>query len=297
MLLFSVHFLCRKKAEAQKGASKGWFGMKRVQFVTGACAALLAFSTLTACESKMAEKQAVGYSDSTTVDAKVAAQNELDARVNRLQDYVDRARNMISTIQTAIHSQDITVLSSFDIVAQINTSLQSQLSQLRNEKLFETGQIRLDTSILSDDCKVFNYVLSAESLNPLEKLSYSLRSCYTQGETVPVLEADFVGNDVNLEFYSENLKKVLPPEAWQPKVSNCQFSQDATKPSVCQNIFIGESKNLTWTADLVSQGVTQIKFQALSKKTGAVVYDGSVTLSASGALIGSNFEGPLAAVE
>lgn len=248
----------------------------------------------TGCESKNNEKSPAGFRDATTTEYKVAAQTQLDEKINRLQSYISQFKQLVGAVQSAIKSEDLTAFSIFDVIYQLNTKMQNQMPRLQNEKLFIQGNFSLKSKLLPERCQQFGYTVTSESLAPLSELSYAIKSCYTDPEILNVVTARFKNTDVSLQFNDENLKRLIPKDILQPNITECQFSNRTTEPSVCKNVMFAQSKNLIWFADLISQGRTEISFQGISKKSGAVVYVGQIAISANGKIEDVSLTGPFA---
>lgn len=256
------------------------------------CAAIL-----TGCESKVSEREAEGFNDNTTAEYRVQAQTELDNRVNQLQNYVSKTKQLIETVQAVITSEKLASMSLFDVIYQVNSKIQNQMPRLKNEKLYVYGQFELATSLLTEECKKFRYTLTAESVSPLNELNYGMTSCYANTNYLNVITVKFDGPRMDIEFNDQNLKQILPPKILYPQITECSFSSDSSEATVCKDIMFAQSTNLVWFADLVSQGRTEVSVRGLSKKSGTLIYEGKVKLSAKGKIDDVSIRGPLATEE
>ncbi|MBC7419858.1 MAG: hypothetical protein H7328_03935 [Bdellovibrio sp.] len=253
----------------------------------------LSFSVITSCQSKVNERKPEGFSDKTSTEFKVNSQVELDQKISQLQVHIGNLKHFISQVQTLVKTQgEITSLSMFDVVQKMNEKALEQLPTLKNQKFLSQGQFQIPSSLLDKKCQTFAYKIAAESVIPLNEIKYSLASCYSV-DFFDVMTADFSEGRVEFKFNELNLKRVLPSEVLEPKITACTFSTSATESTTCKDIMFAQTKQLVWYLDVVSLDGTTATVRGLSKKTGAIIFDGKLKVSAAGQIEEAYLNGPL----
>lgn len=240
------------------------------------------FVSIISCESKVNEGSADGFAGVNTADYKAKVQRELDKKIEQLQLYVTSTKQVIANIQSIIKVEELKILSIFDVIEQINEKAQNDIIKFKNQNLFEEGEFMVKTPLLNEPCQNFSYQLVSESIEPISEINYSLKSCYYNSEYLNVITAKYSETQVEVSFNDQNLKKILPPEVIESKISNCTFSKDPSVPTTCKDIMFAQSADLVWFMDIVSQAETQVSIHGISKKTGNLVYDWKALISKDG---------------
>lgn len=262
-----------------------------------ACLFICGLSFLFSCESKMYEKSVDGYSDTQTAQQQLKIQNEFDTKMSSLQIKTNKVRDIIKQIQLLLQDKNLTALSFFDMLAEVNTVLENQMPTFHENNLSVVGEFSFKNSLLSEDCQKFDYKVTADSISPLQQIEYLIRSCQTKNDFLSILIVKFDEQKTALEFNQEALNQIFPIQSIQMKNSHCEFgdvSDDSQMQISCKNISFAQSENLIWFLDVnLLKKDLEIDVKALSKKTDDIIYQGQVKVSRDGKIDGINLNGPL----
>lgn len=261
------------------------------------CLFICSLVFLFSCESKMYEKNVDGYNDTETAQQQLKIQNEFDTRMSSLQIKTNKVRDIIKQIQLLLQDKNLTALSFFDILAEVNTLLENKMPIFNEKSLSVIGEFSFKNSLLSDACQKFDYKVSADSISPLQQIEYLIRSCQTGNDFLSVLRVKFNEQKTVFEFNQEAFAQIFPLPSIQIKDSLCEFgntSDDSQMQISCKNINFAQSEKLTWLLDvnLLKKDLV-IDVRALSKKTENIIYQGQVKVSPDGTIDGINLKGPL----
>ncbi len=159
------------------------------------------------------------------------------------------------------YSPDFFVNYSFlDLILDINAEMKEGLPQRNGRDIVRNSKIRINSENLSESCKDIDVVLtSSQNLSEDkqsvigENLTYAIRSCGTNGETLPIFEVKYKNENKSFAFkiFSENNNKILKSALIQSRMikdGQCEVSFDGNNINkfFCSNIMInlGKSMNL-----------------------------------------------------
>lgn len=249
---------------------------------------------ITSCESKVMEKKADSYNDPISTDVKIKVQNDFENKLLRVQEYIRNVQKFISNIQTLLKTNGpITPLSFFDIMGQINESALNQLPEISDNNIEYAGQFEINTDLLPENCKVFSFLISADSKSEISEMTYKLKSCQTNGQFLELIKVIFDKKTVQVKVNQENLGLILPPSVFQNQIPTCQFSKNQKQTNKCENIVFAHAIDLIWTTNIALGEKIRVEVKGISKKSGAVVYKGQVVLTQAGKIESSDIQGPL----
>jgi hypothetical protein len=118
--------------------------------------------------------------------------------------------------------------------------LKAKIPENNGDKLVRYGKIEIPIQGLSDECKFVDTLLESgvvydESQDPKqaigEKLTYSLKTCGSQGQYLEAVVAEWVGTTLELRLINKNLDTIFNDLilAEAMKSSTCKIKQGAKK--------------------------------------------------------------------
>ena len=256
------------------------------------CSSVFMMSILS-CESKVKEKEAAPVAYSENVDSKIKAQAELDHKIEQLQSYLNRIQAAFNTWKSLLKIDANENTSVFDILIKANQASENQFVNFEDASILQNGTLELQSSLLKDDCKKVEYEINSESLNPLNKLSYGLKSCATANNFLTFAQVEFTDNNIKLNFNMQNLNDIFPVDVLKIQTADCSFSLDKTNPhGSCNRLQLTETKDLKWVTDIKISNQLDATIIGYSKSDTHVVYQINITIASDGTVKDAKLEGP-----
>ncbi len=243
------------------------------------CVALAAI--FTGCESKFAESSPDSVKlKGLPLEERISQKEKVDSRIDEIQKGADKAKKIIEMfrrIQSPSSKED--VYTPFDFILDVNNELKAKIPENNGDKLVRYGNFDLPVQGISEECKSIDTLLESgiiydESQEPKqaigEKLTYSLKTCGSQGQYVEAVVAEWVGTTLEIKLINKNLETVfidlVLTEAM--KSSTCKIKQGQKKiidTITCENFDVKISasekahiKNMTF------RNSDEVRFESLA---------------------------------
>lgn len=220
--------------------------------------ATLGVSIFAACGSKFSESSAKSVSiKGLSLTERLAQKEKIDSRIDQIQQGANKAKKIIEMLkQVQNPSATSNVYTPIDFIIEANEELKSKLPANQKDKLARFGSVDLRIDSLPEECrKVETSLLSttvfdeATGEQPIgDRLTYSLKTCGTDGKYVDVAVADWTGPNFEIKFNNKNLETLFKGllKTASENSSGCKFTigeKSILDTLTCENINIDLSKS------------------------------------------------------
>jgi hypothetical protein len=210
---------------------------------------------LNACQSKFSDKDpAPGGQVGFTAEGRIAANEEIDKKLSKLENYTERVRQLLRAlrrVEKARLNQD--VYTQIDFMMDMNSELKKTAAEQKDGGWVKYSSMKLNVKGVSEDCRNVQTMLRADDAN----LYYGLKTCRTGDRFLEVLEVNLADNKVGMKFNNENIQKVLQ-DTIVPAINaetNCEITTDA-KQIVLRTSCTKLTTKLSVSESLVINSVT-----------------------------------------
>lgn len=206
--------------------------MRSFSFLVGA--SLLAVS-ISGCESRFVESSPASVKiEGLPLSERLSQKGHVDSRIEEIQKGAEKAKRIIEMfkeIQNPSNKED--VYTPIDFLLDVNKELKSRIPENKIGKLVRRGKIVVPVQGLSEDCKIVETLLESsviyddtmtEKSAIGERLTYSLKTCGSEGEYLSAIEANWVADTLEFRLVNKNLENVFRDI----------FLTDAMENSVCK---------------------------------------------------------------
>jgi hypothetical protein len=182
---------------------------------------------LNACQSKFNDKDpAPAGSVGLTAEGRMAANEEIDKKLSKLENYTERVRQLLRALRRVEKARlDQDVYTQIDFMMDMNSELKKTAVEQKDGGWVKYGSMKLNVKGVSEDCRNVQTMLRADDSN----LYYSLKTCRTDDRFLQVLVVNLADNKVGMRFNNENIQKVLQ-DTIIPAINsetNCEITTDA----------------------------------------------------------------------
>lgn len=241
-------------------------------------ASALGLVVLGGCESKFVEpKPGKVSSNGLTLSERLNQKAHLDARLSQVEQSAEKIKRVLGLLKKV---QDPTAndesYTPVDFMLDMNTELKNKIPENSSQGgLVRKGRIILPIKTLSPECQVVDLMLessapvvnspddeSNEDLAPPagptpfnETITYSMRTCNTDGEFLPVLSVVWVATNLTFEMNNEaldilfgspfnNVKRDLIDDIAQKSSCEVNYDRDQILESVrCHEFYVDINKS------------------------------------------------------
>ncbi len=210
------------------------------------------------CESKFAESSPESVElKGMPLEKRILEKEKVDSRIDEIQKGADKAKKILEMFRRIQNpSEKGEEYTPFDFLLDVNVELKAKIPENNGEKLVRYGKVVLPIQGLSDECKTIDTFLESGVVNDSqkadlvigEKLSYSLKTCGSQGQYLEAVVAEWVGNSLEIKIINKNLETILKDLALTEASisSTCKIKQGAKKiidVISCENFDVKISSN------------------------------------------------------
>lgn len=242
---------------------------------------LVLIAIASGCESKFAESSPESIKiKGLPLEERISQKEKVDSRIDEIQKGADKAKKIIEMfrrIQSPSSQED--VYTPFDFILDVNNELKAKIPENNGDRLVRYGQIDLPIQGISEECKVVGTLLESgvvydESQEPKqaigEKLSYSLKTCASEGKYVEAVVAEWVGSTLEIKLINKNLETIFNDLvlAETMKSSTCKIKQGQKKiidTISCENFDVKISSSETaHIKNMIFRNSDDVRFESLA---------------------------------
>lgn len=182
------------------------------------CVALAA--VFIGCESKFAESSPDSVErKGLSLEERVSQKEKVDSRIDEIQKGADKAKKIIEmfrSIQSPSSKEE--VYTPLDFILDLNDELRVKIPESKDDKLVRYGKIELPVPGIPEECKPIDTLLesgiiydeSQETKQAIgEKLTYSIKTCGSQGQYAEAVVAEWIGTNLEIKFINKNLETIF----------------------------------------------------------------------------------------
>jgi len=221
-------------------------------------AALAASLAVVGCQSKYEESspdevKIAGLPLQTRMDQK----SKIDVRIEEIQRAAKKAKTVIEAFRKVQNSESgKDAYTPVDFLIDMGRELQTQLPEgTASGQLIRRASVKIPLSGVSEECRMVGVLLESDTLFDEtdggkavigEKLTYSIKTCRSQGQYRPVVEAGWRGSNLEFRLINDGLDSIFKDLLEDlGKNSSCRMLQDqegALKSVSCENLMISLSQ-------------------------------------------------------
>ncbi len=210
-------------------------GRSKLNVILGAACLLIA---TVGCESKFSESSPDSVKiKGLPLEERLSQKNKVDSRIDEIQKGTEKAKKIIEMfkqIQSPSTKED--VYTPLDFLLDANNELKAKIPENQGDKLVRTGKIVIPGDSISEACRTVDAILESstvydesgtEKVSVGERLTYSLKTCGSNGQYLEAVVAEWVGSTLELKLISKNLETIFNNivMADSMKNSTCKISQ------------------------------------------------------------------------
>jgi hypothetical protein len=243
------------------------------------CVAIAAMCS--ACESKFSESSPDSVKiKGLPLDERMSQKEKIDARIEEVQKGADKAKKIIEMfkkIQNPSAQED--VYTPFDFIVDLNNELKSKIPENSGGKLVRYGKIEVPVQGLSEECRIIETLLESDTISdkdlepkqPVgEKLTYSLKTCGSEGKFIEALVAEWIGTTLEIKVINKNLETIFNDFvlAGTMNSSTCKIKQGQKKiidTISCENFDVRlSSSEKAHIKNMTFRNSDEVRFESLA---------------------------------
>jgi hypothetical protein len=202
-----------------------------------------------ACKSKSQESSPDQVnSQGLTLQERLAQKAEIDKQIVDVSQSISQLKNVIKKFKQLKNAQENDQLyTPLDFLLDINDALKKKVPENKKDKKIRYADFTLPEGFVAENCRTVSTSLeSEEELDDSgafvsEKAIYSVKSCTTGENFLPVAEASWIGKQVRIKFNNANFDSSVGqiPHSLSLPDSKCKAEKDDD-----QNIYKIECRDI-----------------------------------------------------
>lgn len=206
-----------------------------VKVIQGFSGLLVVTLLAAGCESKFAESSPDSVKiKGIPLEERISQKAKVDSRIDEIQKGAEKAKKIVELfkkVQSPNSHED--VYTPIDFLLDANSELKSKMPENGDGRLVRRGQITLPIEGLSEQCRLVETLLESsviydesgpEKVAIGDRLTYSLKTCGSEGKFLSTIVADWNGPTLEFRLNNKNLETVF----------NNILLSDVLKNSVCR---------------------------------------------------------------
>ena len=191
------------------------------------------------CDSKFKESSPSAVNvQGTSLTEKLGEKARMDARMNEVDVKVKKAKKILELFRKA-HKASVKedTYTPLDFFIDANNELRAKMPEDREKRLIRQAQFKVPVKSFTEECKLVETLLESSPLDDEsqvpglnkgfagERLTYSFKTCGTNSQFLPAIEANWVGNSLEIRLINKNLETILKEMLSTDKNinSSCKF--------------------------------------------------------------------------